>query len=147
MLSPEKKTVRSKYMMVFYCSIYEWSFAGANQKDHPCPASLKPSRTDLKREVSLVRLNGCPAVLWTDPESSDARHACGRRIALVNKTPAAQSKHRCLSLALAGVRSESALIASREVIVCKALIDALTFWCAACRNVIAAFGANALPSC
>lgn len=38
--------------------------------------------------------------------------------------------------------SETALVASREVIVCEALIDAMTFWCAGYRNVIAALGVN-----
>ena len=39
-----------------------------------------------------------------------------------------------------GVWNESALTASREVILCEALIDALTFWCAGYRNVTASYG-------
>src|SRR5205814_1194078 len=34
----------------------------------------------------------------------------------------------------------AALTASREIILCEALIDALTFWCAGYRNVTAAYG-------
>lgn len=41
---------------------------------------------------------------------------------------------------LAGVR------ASREVIVCEALIDALTFWCAGYRNVTSAYGVEGVTS-
>ena len=39
-----------------------------------------------------------------------------------------------------GVWNEVALEASREIILCEALIDALTFWCAGYRNVTAAYG-------
>jgi DNA primase len=39
-----------------------------------------------------------------------------------------------------GVWNESALAASQEVILCEALIDALTFWCAGYRNVTASYG-------
>jgi DNA primase catalytic core len=39
-----------------------------------------------------------------------------------------------------GVWNEAALTASREVILCEALLDALTFWCAGFRNVTASYG-------
>jgi len=39
-----------------------------------------------------------------------------------------------------GVWNEAALAASKEVILCEALIDALTFWCAGYRNVTASYG-------
>ncbi|MFG6443320.1 CHC2 zinc finger domain-containing protein [Roseateles sp. LKC17W] len=39
-----------------------------------------------------------------------------------------------------GVFNVQALMASKEVILCEALIDALTFWCAGYRNVTAAYG-------
>ncbi len=38
--------------------------------------------------------------------------------------------------------NEEALEASKEIILCEALIDALTFWCAGYRNVIASYGVN-----
>ena len=41
-----------------------------------------------------------------------------------------------------GVWNEEALIASKEVILCEALIDALTFWVAGHRNVTASYGVN-----
>jgi DNA primase len=41
-----------------------------------------------------------------------------------------------------GVWNEEALIASKEIILCEALIDALTFWCAGFRNVTASYGVN-----
>ena len=39
-----------------------------------------------------------------------------------------------------GVWNEAALIASKEIILCEALIDAMTFWCAGYRNVTASYG-------
>ena len=41
-----------------------------------------------------------------------------------------------------GVWNEAALIASKETILCEALIDALTFWCAGFRNVTTGYGVN-----
>jgi len=41
-----------------------------------------------------------------------------------------------------GVWNEEALSASKEIILCEALIDALTFWCAGYRNVTASYGVN-----
>ena len=41
-----------------------------------------------------------------------------------------------------GVWNEEAFIASKDIILCEALIDALTFWCAGYRNVTASYGVN-----
>jgi DNA primase len=41
-----------------------------------------------------------------------------------------------------GVWNEESLIASKDVILCEALIDGLTFWCAGFRNVTASYGTN-----
>ena len=41
-----------------------------------------------------------------------------------------------------GVWNEEALAVSKEIILCEALIDALTFWCAGFRNVTASYGVN-----
>ena len=41
-----------------------------------------------------------------------------------------------------GVFNEEALEASKEIILCESLIDALTFWCAGFRNVTASYGVN-----
>ncbi|WP_211621419.1 toprim domain-containing protein, partial [Paraburkholderia domus] len=99
-------------------------------------------RVGVYRESGHEHLNGCLVVPVIDLESGDVRQLYGRRIAAGHKIPAGQPKHLYLSLPLAGVWNEVALVASREVIVCEALIDALTFWCAGYRNVIAAYGVN-----
>ena len=41
-----------------------------------------------------------------------------------------------------GVWNEQALEASKEIILCESIIDALTFWCAGFRNVTASYGVN-----
>jgi DNA primase len=102
----------------------------------------KLQRMGVYRTSGHEHLNGCLVVPVFDLESGAVRQMYGRRIAPGHKIPANQPKHLYLSLPLAGVWNEAALVASREVIVCEALIDALTFWCAGYRNVIAAFGVN-----
>jgi DNA primase len=48
--------------------------------------------------------------------------------------------HLYLPGAHRGVWNEAALAATAEVILCEALIDALTFWCAGYRNVTSSYG-------
>ena len=64
----------------------------------------------------------------------------GRKItrALRENTPL----HSYLSGPLRGVWNEEALVASKEIILCEALIDALTFWCAGFRHATASYGIN-----
>jgi DNA primase catalytic core len=50
--------------------------------------------------------------------------------------------HLYLAGPLRGVWNERALMASKEIILCEALIDALTFWCAGYRNVTTIYGVN-----
>ena len=55
-------------------------------------------------------------------------------------------KHLCLPAecraAGRGVWNIQALQASKEIILCEALIDAMTFWCAGYRNVTASYGTS-----
>ena len=50
--------------------------------------------------------------------------------------------HSYLPGPLRGVWNEEALAVSKEIILCEALIDALTFWCAGFRHVTASYGVN-----
>lgn len=50
--------------------------------------------------------------------------------------------HAYLPGAHKGVWNEEALVASKEIILCESIIDALTFWCAGFRNVTASYGVN-----
>ncbi len=51
-------------------------------------------------------------------------------------------KHLYLPGPHRGVWNVSALKASKEIILCESLVDALTFWCAGYRNVTASYGIN-----
>ncbi|MFZ0770205.1 MAG: CHC2 zinc finger domain-containing protein [Candidatus Sulfotelmatobacter sp.] len=50
--------------------------------------------------------------------------------------------HLYLPGPLRGVWNEQALAVSKEIILCEALIDALTFWCAGYRHVTTIYGVN-----
>jgi DNA primase catalytic core len=50
--------------------------------------------------------------------------------------------HLYLPGPMRGVWNEEAFLASKEIILCEALIDALTFWCAGFRHVTASYGVN-----
>ncbi len=102
----------------------------------------KLQRVGVYRESGHEHLNGCLVVPVLELESGAVKQMYGRRIRENHKIPAGQPKHLYLSLPLAGVWNEAALVANREVIVCEALIDALTFWCAGYRHVMAAYGVN-----
>jgi DNA primase len=71
-------------------------------------------------------------------EAGNVREAYARKIRddLRTGTPT----HLYLPGAHKGVWNVEALRDSKEIILCEALIDALTFWCAGFRNVTAAYG-------
>jgi DNA primase catalytic core len=106
-------------------------------------------RLGILRETGHEHLNGCIVVPVVGMEGGAvAEHSgqvlqfYGRRIAPSSKIPANQSRHLYLPRPLRGVWNEAALVADKEVILCESLIDAMTFWCAGFRNVIAAYGVN-----
>lgn len=86
-------------------------------------------------------LSGCLVVPVISSDGA-IQQLYGRRIAPNGKIPADQPRHLYLPRSLRGVWNEAALGAAPEIIVTEALIDALTFWCAGFRNVIAAYGVN-----
>jgi len=91
----------------------------------------------LMRESGHEHFNGSLVVPVCD-EGGNVTEVYGRKItrALRAGTP----DHLYLPGPHRGVWNVEALAASREVILCEALIDALTFWCAGFRNVTAAYG-------
>ena len=66
----------------------------------------------------------------------------GRKIAPSNKLRDETPEHLYLPGPHQGVWNEEALAVSKEIILCEALIDALTFWCAGFRHVTASYGIN-----
>ncbi|MBA5206429.1 toprim domain-containing protein [Pectobacterium aroidearum] len=61
---------------------------------------------------------------------------------LCDKLRAGTPKHLYLPGPHGGVWNEQALVASKSVILCESLIDAMSFWVAGYRNVTAAYGVN-----
>lgn len=91
------------------------------------------------RESGHEHLNGSLVIPIFD-EAGNVVQLYGRKLRddLRPGTP----KHLYLPRPHAGVFNRPALRASKEIILCEALIDALTFWCAGYRNVTSAFGIN-----
>lgn len=103
----------------------------------------------LRPATKQDHFRGCfvaPVIGW--PESVNVAHRgrvlqlYGRRTSADNQVKKGSSRHLYLPSPLAGVWNEAALKASTGVVLCEALIDAMTFWCAGLRNVIAAYGCN-----
>lgn len=102
------------------------------------------------RSTGHEHLKGCLVVpvlgLDSGEQAGRVMQLYGRRMQPNNKVPANQPRHLYLATPLRGVWNEAALMASTEIILCESLIDAMTFWCAGLRNVIAAFGVNGFTS-
>ena len=91
------------------------------------------------RESGHEHFNGSIMIPIFDP-AGDVLGMYGRKITpgLREGTPL----HLYLPGPHRGVWNEEALLASKEIILCESLIDALTFWCAGFRNVTASYGVN-----
>jgi DNA primase catalytic core len=91
------------------------------------------------RESGHEHFNGSLVIPVINP-AGDVMGMYGRKITpnLREGTPL----HLYLKGEHRGVWNEEALIASKEIILCEALIDALTFWAAGFRNVTASYGVN-----
>jgi hypothetical protein len=91
------------------------------------------------RESGHEHFNGSLVIPVINP-AGDVLGMYGRKITpnLREGTPL----HLYLKGEHRGVWNEEALIASKEIILCEALIDALTFWAAGFRNVTASYGVN-----
>ncbi|MFZ6675431.1 CHC2 zinc finger domain-containing protein [Undibacterium sp. Xuan67W] len=89
------------------------------------------------RESGHEHFNGSLVVPIIDA-TGKVTEIYGRKIRddLRKGTPA----HLYLPGAHRGVFNVQALAASKEIILCEALIDAMTFWCAGYRNVTASYG-------
>jgi DNA primase catalytic core len=91
------------------------------------------------RESGHEHFNGSLVIPVINP-AGDVMEMYGRKVTpnLREGTPS----HLYLPGEHRGVWNEEALAASKEVILCEALIDALTFWVAGFRNVTASYGVN-----
>ncbi|MBK9374034.1 MAG: toprim domain-containing protein [Holophagales bacterium] len=91
------------------------------------------------RETGHEHLSGS-LVIPILGEGGEVLGAYGRKITPTHQLRAGTPLHLYLPGPHRGVFNVEALVSSKEVILCEALIDALTFWCAGFRNVTAAYG-------
>ena len=91
------------------------------------------------RDSGHEHLNGS-LVIPILGEGGESLGAYGRKITPTHQLRAGTPLHLYLPGPHRGVFNVEAVVSSKEVILCEALIDALTFWCAGFRNVTAAYG-------
>ena len=91
------------------------------------------------RDSGHEHLNGS-LVVPVLGEGGEVLGAYGRKITPTHQLRAGTPLHLYLPGPHRGVFNVEALVSSKEVILCEALLDALTFWCAGFRNVTAAYG-------
>ena len=112
-----------------------------------------PEKNRKAGEELRGRLQRSASCATAATSTSTARWWCrsSTRPATSSRSTAARSRRRLrkgtpLHLYLPGphrgVWNVEALPSSKEVILCEALIDALTFWCAGYRNVTSGYGVN-----
>ena len=89
------------------------------------------------RESGHEHFNGSLIIPVFD-EAGKVVEVYGRK--LLDNLRTGTPKHLYLPGPHRGVFNLQALAASKEIILCEALIDAMTFWCAGYRNVTASFG-------
>ncbi len=97
------------------------------------------TKTGIYRASGHEHFAGCVVFPIFD-EGKNVLGIYGRRIAahMMNHEP----KHLYLPGPHKGVWNLEALGGAKEIILCEALIDALTFWCAGFRNVTASYGVH-----
>ena len=109
------------------------------QKNRKTGAELRSQlqRLGVLRESGHEHLNGSLVIPVFD-EQGRVTEMYGRKVNenLREGTP----RHLYLPGPHRGVWNEPALAETKEIILCEALIDALTFWCAGFRNVTASYG-------
>jgi DNA primase catalytic core len=93
----------------------------------------------LRKETGHEHFNGCVVIPIVNL-NGEVVEMYGRKIGANLHRDLA--RHLYLTGPRRGVWNERALVASKEIILCEALIDALTFWCAGYRNVTAIYGVN-----
>jgi DNA primase catalytic core len=91
------------------------------------------------RESGHEHLNGCVVFPWFD-ESGAVAGLYGRKIR--DDLRPGTAYHLYLPGPHRGVFNAASLVGCKEVILCEAIIDALTFWCAGMTNVTTSYGVD-----
>lgn len=97
-------------------------------------------RLGVMREASGHEHLAGSLVIPVMDEQGNVQNLYGRKIN--DRLRAGTPKHLYLPGPHRGVFNAAALATSKEIILCEALIDALTFWCAGYRNVTTSYGAE-----
>jgi DNA primase len=118
-------------------------------KQYKAGAQLRAAlqRVGILRESGHEHFNGSIVVPLFGSDSNDptARHVVGayaRKI--LDNLRAGTPKHLYLPGPHRGVFNREGLDGQQEVILCEALLDALTFWAAGYRNVTSCYGVNGM---
>ena len=101
------------------------------------------AKVGLYRESGHEHFNGSVVIPVMD-EAGNILEVYGRKI--LNNLRKGTPYHLYLPGPHRGVWNVEALKDSKEIILCEALIDALTFWCAGYRHVTAAYGVEGFTS-
>ena len=94
----------------------------------------------LVRESGHEHFRGRITVPILDDAGEEVVGVYGRAIAATNQLRPGTPSHLYLPGPHRGVWNAGGLVGSSEAIVCEAILDALTFWCAGFRHVIASYG-------
>ena len=125
--------------------------AGVQRPDAgPCPAGQEP-RARVRRYAdnwsgwassarAATSICAVPSWFRCSNLEGDVVQLYGRKIN--DNLRGGTDYHLYLPGPMRGVWNEEALVASKEIILCEALIDAMTFWCAGYRQVTASYGVN-----
>lgn len=110
------------------------------QKNRQAGAEIRGQLQDIGilRESGHEHFNGCIVVPIID-SNGVITEVYGRKI-LGNRLRKGTAQHLYLPGKHEGVWNIEALKSNREIILCEALIDAMTLWCAGFRNVTASYG-------
>jgi DNA primase len=116
---------------------------GLPQKDRTTGAELRGrlQRVGILRQSGHEHFNGS-VVIPIFNRQGEVAQMYGRKITRETALREGTPVHMYLPGPHRGVWNEEALAASKEIILCEALIDALTFWCAGYRHVTASYGVN-----
>ena len=116
---------------------------GLPQKDRTTGAELRGrlQRVGILRQSGHEHFNGS-VVIPIFNRQGEVVQMYGRKITRETALREGTPVHMYLPGPHRGVWNEEALAASKEIILCEALIDALTFWCAGYRHVTASYGVN-----
>lgn len=109
------------------------------EKNRRAGAEIRASlqKIGILRESGHEHFNGSLVVPIFD-EAGNVVEVYGRK--LLDNLRVGTPKHLYLPGPHHGVWNIQALAVSQEIILCEALIDAMTFWCAGYRNVTASYG-------